>query len=188
MLDIKERSRLKNSGTMKWRISVSLLAALAVLALAPTVAKAACPVCVGVAAGGTLLARWLGVADLAIGVWQGAFVAAFALWLAGFLGEKIKALDRRKEALEVSSCLLVFLGFVSAFYLTGLMEGAEYVFWYVDKLTLGMLVGITLIPIGMSVSERVKGANGGTAVIPFQSTIIVLVLALTTSGVLQVIS
>ncbi|KXB02627.1 hypothetical protein AKJ45_01080 [candidate division MSBL1 archaeon SCGC-AAA261F19] len=161
--------------------------ALLLVAFATDAASAYCPACAAAAAGGTVLGRWLGLGDLAIGVWEGVLVFSLALWLTKFLKRRVEFLNfKRGGVLEALNCSLMFLIFVSTFYLTGMMEGAEYLFWLVDKLVLGMFAGVVLAWAGMSISGWIKDENGGEVRIPFQSTVIVLGTALLASGALEV--
>ncbi|KXA91372.1 hypothetical protein AKJ63_01555 [candidate division MSBL1 archaeon SCGC-AAA259D18] len=172
---------------MKWKFLILLTAPFLLIGLGADTANAHCPVCAAGAVGGTLLGRWMGLTDLAIGLWEGVLVFSLALWSADFLERKVELLNFQREgALEALNCSLIFFTFVSTFYLTGLMEGAEYLFWLVDKLVLGVFAGIVLAWIGTLGSGWIKDKNGGEVLIPFQSTVIVLGTALLASGALEV--
>lgn len=172
--------------------SVALIAFIGVMMLllcGTDPVSASCPVCAGAAAGGTILARWLGVSDLAIGIWQGALAFSLGVWFADLLRSKINIFDSLSAAkTKAIFCPITVLFFVTTYHITGIMEGAEYLFWYLDKLVLGTVGGGFLAWIVTRASGWIKSKNNGKVIFQFQITAMVLAFTLSVSGVMQVIS
>ena len=164
---------------------VTLKFAAAAAASALAVAKpvmAHCPLCAAATAGGVAATRFLGVDDAVTGTFIGGFVVSTALWFGTWLKKKRNG----KELMPLQSAVFVLLSLaftILTLYLARLIGSTDpaYIMFGVDKLVLGTLVG-TAVTIGaFELHKRIKAANGGKSIMPFQGVLLAL-LCLSITG------
>lgn len=134
-----------------------------------TSAYAICPVCTAAAIGGVGLSRWLGIDDLASGVWIGGALASMTGWTVNWLNAKGIKFWGRNVLL-----VLLYYGFVVIpFYYKDLITHPrnKYIGTTnigIDKLILGIIVGTIVFVLSVMAYEVIKRKNGGHAHFPFE--------------------
>jgi hypothetical protein len=129
------------------------------------IASAQCPICVIGAAAGIEVARFFGVDDLITGVWVGALIFAFTLWMDSI----IKTRPKWKRWRVPIAIAIVVLSYVSL-YLAGFYNGT--MISGINRLLLGDILGsIVLVLSVFVVNEELKKRN---VKFPFRGVILVL--------------
>jgi hypothetical protein len=148
----------------------SLLTAF-LLSLSARVSYAVCPVCTIAVGAGLGLSRFLGIDDLATGVWVGGFLTSLSLMTSNWLHKKELFKKMEKIYLDFSiyilSIALIFLPLDMA-NITGHPNNKII---GIDKLLFGSLVG-TLIFLGsIFIDKKIRKMNG-KQLIDYQKVII----------------
>ena len=160
-------------------------AAVAVAALAAAnSALAHCPLCAAATAGGVAATRLLGVDDTVTGTFVGGFVVSTGLWFDNWLRKKKKG----GEFLPFQTAIVLLLSVaftILTFYMARLIGSPDPAFRMlgVDKLVLGTLVGTAVTLGAFELHKRVKAANSGKALVPFQGIVFTLVLLAVTGTI-----
>jgi hypothetical protein len=151
---------------MRGKVAVFFGAVLALIWLSG-IAYAQCPICVIGAAAGIEVARYFGVDDLITGVWVGALIVAFTLWVDSWLKGKHKW---NKPLIRwIVALLIVVLSYVSL-YLAGFYSGTTI--FGIDRLFAGDIFGtIVLLVSVFIVNEELKKRE---IKFPFRGVILVL--------------
>lgn len=109
--------------------------------LVPLKTFAFCPLCVVATGIGVEIFRWLGVDDIIVGIWVGAFVFSLAILLGKFVKRKI---NRKIPSLPI---ILIFLIFSLFFFYFGGFFSVKNEMWGIPKVLLGMIIGGILLVI-----------------------------------------
>ena len=129
---------------------------------------AVCPVCTIAVGAGVGFTRSFGVDDSIIGLWIGGLTVSMIFWtISWFKKKNIKFKFR-----SLITILAYYLLVVVPLYFTGIMGHPDNSLFYgVDKLLLGVLVGSIAFWFGASLYEDMKEKNGGRAYFPFQKVV-----------------
>ena len=142
----------------------SLFLMVAAGLLLGTSVKAVCPVCAVAVGVGVGFSRYLGIDDTITGVWVGGLVLAMSLWTIDWLDRKKIQFNGRAFITTLAFYALSVL----PLYWMGIMGHPGNVFFGVDKILLGVLVGSAVFLASVSWYEDLKKKNGGHAYFPFQ--------------------
>ena len=130
-------------------------------------AHAICPICTVAVGAGLEGARQLGVADVIVGIWAGAFALVMIFWTAKFL--KRKSVE---NALWYVFIIATWYSVLALMYLMpGLTYGANRI-WGVDQFLLGIIAGSVVFYMAEKKSNKMIRANGGKSRFKFQKVII----------------
>jgi hypothetical protein len=145
--------------------AVFLLGALLIFIGFSGIASAQCPICVIGAAAGIEVARFFGVDDLITGVWVGALIFAFTLWMDSIIKTRQKW-KRWRVPIAIAIVVLSYVSlYVAGFYSGTMISG-------INRLLLGDVLGsIVLILSVFVVNEELKKRN---VKFPFRGVILVL--------------
>jgi hypothetical protein len=131
------------------------------------IAYAQCPICVIGAAAGIEVARYFGVDDLITGVWVGALIFAFTLWVDSWLKGKHKW--NKMSIRWAVALLIVILSYVSL-YVAGFYSGTTI--FGINRLLFGDVLGSIVLLISVFiVNEELKKRE---IKFPFRGVILVL--------------
>jgi len=154
----------------------------------PKIVSAHCPLCVVGVGGLAVLAAYLGISSIVVGVFIGAFSLALGLWISGLI--KKSYIPLQKPILTV----LIFLGTVipimplivhyGPFYVSFIGEyGTTYT---INLFVFGVIIG-TLIMLGTpSLSKLVTKIRKKQ--FPFQGIIITIILLVVVAIIIQLLS
>lgn len=145
-------------------------------------AYAQCPICIVTVGGGFLIAKKLGIDDLLVSIWISGLNTVIALWLASTIKKKI-----------FNNPLLWSLGFyvLALVYLwfSKQIGHVKNILWGIDKVFLGMTIGLFIILIASIVEKTIKKKNNGKVFFYYQKVIIpvffLIVATLTFSFVIK---
>ncbi len=176
-------------GLFQMKLFSGRIMRLAVVATAPLLALARpvaahCPLCAAATAGGVAATRLLGVDDTVTGTFVGGFVVSTGLWFNNWLRKK----KNGGEFLPFQTAIVLLLSVaftILTFYMAKLIGSPDpaYRIFGIDKLVLGTLVG-TAVTIGaFELHKRIKAANNGKVLMPFQGIIVTLLLLAATGAV-----
>ena len=140
-------------------------------------AFAVCPVCTLAVGAGIGLSRYFGVDDIITGLWIGAMIIASGLWLATFLERKKVAVPNR----EVISTIAMLILIVAPLYLKDFFGNPLNKVLGVDKLALGIFLGLVTFIISQGIENFLRRKNQGTVYFPYQKVIVPVSLLLVLS-------
>lgn len=164
---------------MKKNVIKYLTPAIFISLISINFAKAICPVCVVVVAGGVGLTRWLKVDDVITGIWLGAALISLSLWTIIWLKDKKWTFPLYQPVVFLVTYGLVII----PLYLKTIIGHPANTFWGIDKLVLGMAVGTATFILGVLINNLLKKKNNGKVYFPFQKVFIPVVLLLIASVV-----
>jgi hypothetical protein len=164
------------------------LLALPLIALIPKVVSAHCPLCTAGAGVLAVLAAYLGVSSIVVGVLIGAFALALGLWISGRIRKKY--IRYQKHILSA----LIFLGTVipimpliqhyGPFYVPFIGEyGTTYT---INLYVFGIIIGALIILAAPLISRLVTKIISKQ--LPFQGVSITFTLLVATSILIQLLS
>ena len=158
----------------------SFFLALAGLIFFPAAAYAHCPLCVGGAAVGLSVARFLGIDDAITGVWLAALIGAISFWFDSWLAKKTKVQPNiLRPATYIAFFGLTILSFYAfndymisklRFYLINPHAGQIF---GVDKLTFGVASGGALFYLVDALDNYIIRKNG-RVYFPYQRIVVSL--------------
>ena len=127
-----------------------------VLLASATSAKAFCPICTVAVAGGVGLSRWLGIDDTITGLWVGGFLLSSVMWANSWL--------QRKGVKIFGYKVITFVAFYGLtaipLYKYEIIGHPQNIFWGVDKLVLGILLGSAGFYLGARAYDMIKKKRG----------------------------
>lgn len=127
-------------------------------------AKAVCPACTVVVAGGLGLSRWFGIDDTITGLWAGALVASITFWTINWLNKKNIKFYGRKILVVI---FWYGLTFVPLHYMNIIGHPFNKL-WGVDKFILGVIIGSLVFATASKYYEYLKAKNNGKAHFPYE--------------------
>lgn len=130
-----------------FKIFFLVVSLLALKFLFPTTISAHCPLCVGGAAIGLSVARFLGIDDAITGLWLAALLGAASFWLDGYLVKKIKI---NKDILRPALYIILFALTIWSFYALNDYVISNFRFYLINK-HVGNIFGVDKLPFGMIV-------------------------------------
>ncbi len=151
----------------------------------PFITKAVCPFCTIAVAAGIGLSRWLGVDDSITGIWIGGLTASMIMWTLNWFNKK----NFYFKGVGIVTTLTYYAVVVIPLYFMGFLANsanAVYGAW-VDKLTIGIVVGSLGFWAGTEWYELLKKRNGGHAHFPFEKIVVPVVSLLLLSLIFYII-
>lgn len=127
-----------------------------------------CPViCPPIIVSGSILSRYLGVSDLIVGLWSGAFIfILFLIFIKWLDNKRIKFLFRKPLFLF----LFFFLSYFPLYYFNYIIYYPK--FWIFDEFLLGSFFGIITIISSELFNNYLLRKNNGKVYFKFQKVII----------------
>lgn len=138
-------------------------------------AYAQCPVCVVTVGGGLLIAKKLGIDNLLTALWISGLNTAISFWFVTFV-KKPKMLKN-----PLLWTILMFGGTVA--YLSGtkqMLQGGG-TFMGIDKVLVGLFVGMAVWLLGIAIDRLIRRYNNGKVLFYYQKVIVPLALLTLTS-------
>ena len=138
---------------------------------------AQCPVCIVTVGGGLFIAQKLGIDSLLTALWISGLNTAISFWFVSFI---------KKPKLLKNPFLWTVLMFVTTFiYLstTKQMYHKNNTFLHIDKVLLGLIVGMIVWLLGIGLDKLIRKYNQGKVLFFYQKVIVPLSLLLITTGV-----
>lgn len=144
---------------------------LSLFFLFPLSTKGVCPICTITTAGTVGLCRWLKIDDLLSGIWIGAFLVSFSLWLSFFLKKRFFSFPFQ------SFFILFFIYFLtlSSFYYFNLLGNTPNKIYNIERLLFGILTGTLCFPVAIGFHQFLRKLNKGKSFFSFQKIIIIFV-------------
>ncbi len=141
----------------------------AVFAVPVSALAAVCPVCVVGVGAGLAFADVLGVDYSVIGLWSGGLMLALTLFTANWL--------KKKGVVNmfwyfIVPFVLYYGMLLSVYAFPEIIVYNEYVFFGIDKLLLGIVVGTLLFYFGAKRYSAINKSNGGKSQYPFQKVVL----------------
>jgi len=143
---------------------------LLLLLLIPAKAFAICPVCTAAALAGVGLSRWLGIDDTISGLWIGGLVVSTTLWTISWLTSKKIVFPLRGALVSV----VYYASVLIPFWKSDIIGHPKNVFFGIDKLLLGIVLGSIVFYLGSIIYLKIKEKNDGHAQFPFQKLVLTL--------------
>lgn len=162
------RAKIKKSGAMINMKTLRMLTGLFAFMLVLPGASAVCPVCSVAVGAGVGLSRWLGIDDVISGIWIGALVVSSALWFVSWLDKKT-IVFRFRRILVLG---LFYLVFVLPLYWMEFIGQSCNMFWGIDKLLLGIILGSAVFSGAVSLHNLLKRKNNNKVYFSYQKVII----------------
>jgi hypothetical protein len=134
----------------------------------PKSALAVCPVCTVAVGAGLSASRFLGIDDVITGVWIGGIIVSSGLWLSSWLKNK----GYKVRYLDFISVLTFFAFVVLPLYWGHIIGIKNNTLWGVDKVLLGILVGILVFTFGVWFDGFLRKKNNGKVYFYYQKVII----------------
>lgn len=135
---------------------------------------ATCPVCIATVGGGLLIAKKLGIDDLLVSLWLSGLNTAVAFWLAGLI---------KKKPWNNKILLSFFFYILTLIYLwsTKQIGYPGNKFLGIDKVFLGMTVGLVSFLLAVFFDQRLRQKNKGKVLFNYQKVIIPLLFLIITT-------
>lgn len=134
-------------------------------------AYAQCPICVITVGGGLLIAKKLGIDDLLISIWISGLNTAIAFWIANSIKKKI--LNN-----PILWSVFLFITSILYFYYSKQMGHLGNTLFGIDKILLGMTIGMLVIFLANIIDMVVRKNNKGKVLFPYQKVVVPLFLLL----------
>lgn len=141
------------------------------LLLWPIKTFAFCPLCVVATGFAVGLVRWLGVDDIIVGLWVGAFGLSMALLLGNFLVRK----GASKKISLPAAITLVLASMLASLYLGGFLKVPNKIFG-IEKIIFGMIIGILMMIMAPFINNLIKKLNRDENLISHQKMLVALAL------------
>lgn len=142
---------------------------------------AQCPVCVVTVGGGLLIAKKLGVDDLLTALWISGLNTAISFWFVSFI-KKPKILKN-----PFVWTVIMFLSTLAYFASTKQMYHKNNTFLHVDKVLVGLVVGMIVWLLGIGADKLMRKYNNGKVFFFYQKVIVPLFILLTTTGIFAIL-
>jgi hypothetical protein len=141
-------------------------------------AKAICPVCTIAVGAGIGLSRWLGIDDTITGGWIGALFVSVSLWSIKWVTDK----SWRFRGYKLAIFLLYALFIIVPLFWMDIFFHPFNKLWGMDKLILGMSLGMLSFAGSVKLHFFLRDKNGGKVYFPFQKVAFAVGILLTLSG------
>ena len=142
---------------------------------------AQCPVCIVTVGGGLLIAKKLGFDNLLTALWISGLNTAISFWIISFI-KKPKIL---KQPLVWTA--IMFVSTLVYFVATKQMYHKNDTFLHVDKVFVGLAVGMIIWLLGIGMDKLLRKQNHGKVLFFYQKVIIPLFLLIATTGLFSVL-
>ena len=142
---------------------------------------AQCPICVLTVGGGLLIAKKLGVDDLLAALWISGLNTAIAFWFVSFI-KKPKILKN-----PYLWTVLLFLSTWLYFFVSKQMYHRGNTFLHIDKVLVGMVMGVIVWLAGIGIDRFMRTQNNGKVFFYYQKVIVPLFVLIATTGIFAVL-
>jgi hypothetical protein len=125
--------------------------------------NAVCPICTIAVGAGVGFSRWLGIDDTISGLWIGGLTASLISWTVNFLTRhNIKFIFRKLLVTVAYLAIIIF-----PMYYKKMIGDPMNKLWGVDKILLGMVIGIIVFTISCFIYNYLKKRNDNRTYFPF---------------------
>lgn len=168
-----------------------ILASVSVL-LFPIPAYAHCPLCTIGAGAITIFASWLGVSNIIIGLFMGAFAIALGSWFSKLIKKKYIPYQRWVIEfifyLSIILPLLVISDSYTSVYISIFGDYGSFLnrTYLINFFFIGSLVGATLVAVSPFISKRISKIRGKT--LSYQGLIVTFTLLIIASIILELLN
>lgn len=142
---------------------------------------AQCPVCIVTVGGGLLIAKKLGIDSLLTALWVSGLNTAISFWFVSFI---------KKPKILKNPFIWTIIMFVSTFlYLssTKQMYHKNDTFLHIDKVLVGLVVGMVMWLLGIGADKLIRKYNNGKVLFYYQKVIVPLLILIATTGIFAVL-
>lgn len=139
---------------------------------------AQCPVCVVTVGGGLFIAKKFGIDDLLVAIWISGLNTVIAFWMGKLIKKKIL-----NNPLLWS--LFLYISTLLYFYFSHQLGVKGNVFLGIDKVILGMTIGMLIVFLAVFIDKLIRYKNGGKVMVYYQKVIIPVVLLILVTIVLK---
>lgn len=162
----KQNSEKKNINTIAL-LTMTIAGFNALVISNPVSVKAFCPVCTIAVGAGLGFSKQLGIDDVITSIWIGGLLVSMSLWTIEWLTKKnIKFLFRKPLIFLVMYALVIW-----PLASTGVIGAMFNVFWGIDKVVLGIIIGSLGFLAGYVISDMLTKNNGNKVYFPFQKVV-----------------
>ncbi len=133
--------------------------------------KAVCPLCTIAIASGVGLSRYLGIDDLISGIWIGGLIASLILSINNWIRNK----PFKFKNLDVLSTIIISFLTIFILYQQQLIDIPENTLLGVDKLLLGIIIGVLILFFSYFFDNFLRFLNNNKVYFYYQKIIIPLV-------------
>ncbi len=142
---------------------------------------AQCPVCIITVGGGLFIAKKLGIDDLLTALWISGLNTAISFWFVSFI-KKPKFLKNPLiwTAIMFASTLFYFASTKQMFH-------KNNTFLHIDKVLVGLVVGMLVWLLGIILDKLIRKHNNGKVLFFYQKVIVPLAILLATTGLFAVL-
>lgn len=151
---------------MKKSILITSILSFISFTLAKT-ASAMCPICSIAVGAGIGLSRWLGIDDLITGVWIGALIVSMIEWTINWMNRKNYKFKFRNITIVLVYVLLTLV----PLYFSGIIGHLNPYFLFIDKLSVGIIIGALIFWLVSIWYMFLKKKNNGHAYFSFQKVV-----------------
>lgn len=130
---------------------------------------AQCPICIVTVGGGLILAKKLGIDDLLVSIWISGLNTAVAI----FFASKIKNKTANNPFLWTALFFLITLFYL---YFTRQIGNPRNRFFGIDKVLLGLIIGVIIFLVSFLIDRRIRNSNNGKVLFHYQKVIIPVTL------------
>lgn len=142
---------------------------------------AQCPVCIVTVGGGLLIAKKLGIDDLLTALWISGLNTAISFWFVSFI-KKPKILKN-----PFIWTIIMFISTLVYFASTKQMYHKNNTFLHIDKVLVGLVVGMIVWLLGIGADKLIRKRNHGTVLFYYQKVIVPLFILAVTTGIFAIL-
>jgi len=139
---------------------------------------AQCPVCIVTVGGGLFIAKKLGIDDLLVSIWLSALSTAISFWFASVMKNRIL---KNGWGWTIAFYVLTIGGLV----FTGQIGHKLNTFLGVDKILVGLTVGLIVSLKAIVIDHIIRNKNHGKVLFYYQKVVIPIVLLVITTGIFK---
>lgn len=142
---------------------------------------AQCPVCIVTVGGGLFIAKKLGIDDLLTALWISGLNTAVSFWFVSFI--------KKPKVLKNPLIWTAIMFFTTFIYLatTKQMYHKNSTFLHIDKVLVGLVVGMAVWLLGIGIDKLIRKHNNGKVLFFYQKVIVPLFLLVATTGLFAVL-
>lgn len=141
---------------------------------------ASCPFCIATFAGGLFIAKKLGIDDLLVSIWISGLNTAIAFFIASKIKEK--AVNN-----PVFWSIIFYILAILYLWHTNQIGHLGNTLWGIDKVLLGMTVGLAISFFSVFIDKTLRLKNSGKVLFYYQKVIIPFILLIFTTFFLKVL-
>ncbi len=124
-----------------------------------------CPVCILTVGGGLIIAKKLGIDDLLVAIWISGLNTAIGFWAASSIKKKILS-NPILWSLTFFTMAIIYLSY------TNQLGHANNKLWGIDKVFLGMTIGLLTFFVAVFIDKLIRYKNKGKVLFNYQKVII----------------